>query len=242
MIESLSNPKIKYAVKLKQKKYRQAYNQFLVEGEHLVIEAQKAGLIDHVFATESWLHEGYETILVSDKVMDRLSELKTGRRLLAVCHKPSFNHLSHRILMLDGVQDPGNMGTLIRSAAAFGFNTIVSEASVDYYNDKVIRSSQGAIFYVQLIEASLLDFIADHPEYSYISTDVQMGECSYDVAFNQLPFAIILGNEGSGVRTEIQSRVKKHVNIPMKDTESLNVGVAGSILMYEAYKEDKDGL
>lgn len=242
MIESLGNPKIKYAVKLKQKKYRQAYNQFLVEGEHLVIEAKKAGLIDDVFSTESRLHEDFETTLVTEKVMDKLSELKTGRRLVAICHKPTFHQPSSHILMLDGVQDPGNMGTLIRSAAAFGFDTIISEASVDYYNDKVIRSSQGAIFYVDLIEADLLDFINDHPEYHFYSTNVSKGHSSKHLTFDHLPLAIILGNEGSGVRPEIQTLIKQQIKIPMKATESLNVGVAGSILMYEAYKEEEHGL
>lgn len=236
MIESLTNSKIKYATKLKKKKYRTLNNQFLVEGEHLLEEAIKSGMFDCLFTTdESKLIED-KSYLVSEEVFYKLSDLDSRNGVIAICNKPISNTLSDRILILDGVQDPGNMGTLIRSAAAFGFKTIISEDSVDYYNEKVIRSSQGAVFYTNLTEKNILDFIKDNPEITYYSTNVHNGKDLKDVNFIDEKIAIILGNEGSGVRKQIQDLVNQNINIPMLETESLNVGIAGGILMYEAFE------
>ena len=239
MIESRTNSKIKYASKLKLKKYRTEYNQFLVEGRHLVEEAIKSGLIQTLFTTGVETYEGLEIIQVSEDVMLKLSELHNSESVIAICNKPDFVHLSKKVLILDGVQDPGNMGTLIRTAAAFGFHTIISENSVDYYNDKVIRSSQGAIFYVDLLEADRLEFLSKHSEYHIYGTDVLEGMNIKEINFDFDYLAIILGNEGNGVREEVKQLVHTNINIPMIATESLNVGIAGGIIMYEVFKGEK---
>jgi TrmH family RNA methyltransferase len=236
MIESLGNLKVKYAAKLKQKKYRSETNQFLVEGEHLVDEAIKSGLVDYIFTTEEKVYEGVSSLKVSERVFKKLSDLNNSRGFIAVSNKKSNQNLSANILLLDGVQDPGNLGTLIRSAAAFGFKTIISENSVDYYNEKVIRGSQGAIFYTSLMEENIEEFIVNHQEYEYYGTNVLKGTNLKEVNFKKNKIAIILGNEGSGVRKEIQNLVNTNINIPMLETESLNVGIAGGILMYEAFE------
>ena len=236
MIESVSNSKIKHAMKLKQKKYRSTYNQFLVEGYHLVEEAIKSNLIDTLYYIENnpFVHQGVE---VSTQVMKKLSELDNLSSVIAVCNKPTSDMLSDRLLILDGLQDPGNIGTLIRNAAAFGFKTVLSENSVDFYNEKVIRSSQGAIFYVNLLEGDIIQFVKEHPEYHYYGTDVVVGETIHEKTFSHPKIAIILGNEGSGMREELKQLANTNIHIPMEQTESLNVGIAGGILMYEAYKE-----
>jgi len=239
MIESLTNSKVKYAAKLKQKKYRNETNQFLVEGEHLVEEAIKTGLVDFVFTTEEKVFEGVNLYQVSEEVFSKLSDLNNSRGFISVSNKKTSDVLSSYILILDGVQDPGNLGTLIRSAAAFGFKTIISEDTVDYYNEKVIRSSQGAVFYTNLLEKNLTEFIQNHKEYTYFGTNVLTGTTLKEVDFQKDKVAIILGNEGSGVREEIQNLVNVTVNIPMLKTESLNVGIAGGILMYEAFEGKK---
>jgi len=232
MIESLTNNKIKYTTKLKLKKYRTENHQFLVEGEHLIEEAIKSNLVDYIFTTKDTDYD-VPSYRVSEKVMKKLSDLNLSE--VAVCNKPKTIKQSDRILILDGVQDPGNLGTLIRSAAAFGFNTILYENTVDCYNEKVIRSSQGALFYVNLIEVDLIEFMKANKEIHYYGTNVQNGNNLKAIKFNQDKLAIILGNEGFGVRKSIQDLVNTNINIPMLDTESLNVGVAGGILMYQAF-------
>jgi TrmH family RNA methyltransferase len=235
MIESLTNTKIKYAVKLKQKKYRNEYNQFLIEGEHLIIEAQKSDLIDTIFYTSGdYSVNAYQ---VSNQVFSKISELGNDHGVIAICNKPKNLPISKKILLLDGVQDPGNLGTLIRTAAAFGFKTIIAENSVDYYNEKVIRSSQGALFYVNLIEDSIIDFVRNNGDYHVFGTDVLNGKDIRNTSFKYDKLAIVLGNEGSGVRPIVKDIVKENIYIPMSETESLNVAIAGAIIMYETTKE-----
>ena len=236
MIESFSNSKIKYAMKLKQKKYRNQYNQFLVEGEHLIEEAINSKMLDTLFyyGVNPFSVSGIE---VSESVMKKLSDLDNVSSVIAICNKNQYNNLSNKILILDSIQDPGNMGTLIRTAAAFGFETIISENAVDYYNEKVIRSSQGAIFYVNLIEDDIIQFVNEHQDYIYFGTDVTSGKPVNSSLFKHEKIAIILGNEGAGVREEVKKLVHVNIHISMEKTESLNVGIAGGILMYEAYKE-----
>ncbi len=239
MIESLTNSRVKYATKLKQKKYRTETNQFLVEGEHLVEESIKSGLAEYIFTTVEKQYGKVPSYLVSPEVFLKLSDLNNAEGVIAVSNKNTNHGLSSNILILDGIQDPGNLGTLIRSAAAFGFKTIISENSVDYYNEKVIRSSQGAVFYTNLFEKSLTEFIQTHKEYTYFGTNVLSGTDLKKVDFQKDKIAIILGNEGSGVREEIQNLLNVNIHIPMLKTESLNVGVAGGILMYEAFEGRK---
>lgn len=235
MIESITNPKIKYAQKLKQKKYRTKESKFLVEGEHLIIEAIKSNQVDYILSTKEDNYLDHKVFNVSEEVYSKLSELGLRKGMIAVCHKQINHSLSDKLLILDGVQDPGNMGTLLRSAAAFGFKTIVSENTVDYYNEKVVRASQGALFYTNLIETNLEEFIKENSHYTYYSTNVLKGMNILDVDFDKNKIAIILGNEGSGVRQAIQNQANVNIKIPMEQTESLNVGVAGGIMMYEAY-------
>lgn len=236
MIESLSNSKIKYAVKLKQKKYRNQTNQFLVEGDHLLEEAIKSGMFDYLFTTEVSRVTNEFSYLVSETVFTKLSDLNSKRGVIAVCNKPKLQDISKKILLLDGVQDPGNMGTLIRSAAAFGFKTIISEDSVDYFNEKVVRSSQGAVFYTNLLEEDLISFIKANKSITYFGTNVLKGQELKQIDFSGQSIAIILGNEGAGVRKDLQELVNENIKIPMLETESLNVGIAGGILMYEAFE------
>jgi len=236
MIESASNAKIKYAMKLKQKKYRSQFNQFLVEGKHLVEEAIKSNMVSVIFSTEEPNFPNIEAYQINASLMAKLSELNNDYGVVAICNRPKSSKLSNKILILDGIQDPGNMGTLIRTAVAFGFETIISESSVDYFNEKVIRSSQGAVFYVNLLEMNIFDFIRSHQEYHYYGTDIVNGTPIHNVTFNTSNIAIVLGNEGSGVRSEIQKLVQINIYIPMQSTESLNVGIAGGIIMYETTK------
>ncbi len=233
MIESVSNLKVKEACKLHQKKYRSLTNSFLVEGEHLVEEAIRFGQVIRIFTTEDIRNDSIETWIVTPEVMKKLSQLGESKGIVAVCEKPKNKPLSNQVLLLDRIQDPGNLGTLIRTAAAFGFSTIIAEDSVDYYNEKVVRSTQGTLFQVDLLEGSLSAFIREHHEYLIIGTDVAKGTRLNQALIQESKVAIILGNEGSGVQESLRDLANLNVTIPMKSTESLNVAIAGGILMYE---------
>lgn len=234
MIESVNNEKIKYYAKLNQKKYRDEAGLFIVEGEHLVEEAKKKGLIEVIYS----LDKRDDAIQVSTAVMAKLSGLNTIPRVLAVVKMPENKEISGNILILDDIQDPGNLGTIIRSAVAFGVDTIVaSKNTVDFYNLKTVRSSEGMLFNVNLLKRDLEDFILSIKKDYYIyNTNVVNGTNVDEVGIRR-PYALIMGNEGAGVTDDIQKLANENIYIPMKKTcESLNVAMATSIILYEFSK------
>lgn len=232
MIESLENQKVKYLAKLTHAKYRKKERKFIVEGKHLVDEARKLNLLEETYSINDI--DGY--IHLSEAVMKKICNTDTIVSEIGLCKMIDKKELSKHILILDGVQDPGNMGALMRSAAAFGFDTIVlGNGCVDIYNDKVIRSSQGAIFKLNFINADLLEFIPKLNNYDIYGTDVING-IELDNVKNNDNIAIILGNEGNGISKEVKTLINKNIYIPMQNTESLNVSVAGGIIMYRLRK------
>ncbi len=239
MIESLTNEKIKYANKLKQKKYRSIYKEFLIEGEHLLVEAIKTKNVIRIFTTEEKQYNNIETHQISEQIMQKLSILGEPHGIIAICKKPEAKPLSDKILILDRIQDPGNMGMLIRSATAFGFKTIIAEKSVDFYNEKVVRSTQGTLFYVDLRECNLKDFILENENYYYYGTKVVNAMSLDKINFSKKSFAIILGNEGSGIRDDLSELVDTNITIPIFSAESLNVAVAGGIIMYTSTRREE---
>ena len=229
IITSLDNPKIKYLSKLKDSKTRKKESKFIVEGAHLVDEARKQNVLLEAYSTEE--KEGY--IQVTEAIMKKICNTDTVVKEIGLCEMLKKDNLSNRILLLDGIQDPGNMGALMRSAKAFGFDTIIlGDGSVDIYNDKVIRSSQGAIFKLSFIHSNLKEFILNHKEYKFYGTNVVNGISIEEVENTNL-LGIVLGNEGNGISKETDSVLEKNIYIPMNNTESLNVSVAGGIIMYE---------
>ena len=239
MIESINNEQIKEIRKLKDKKYRDESNLFLVEGDHLVKEAYKAGYLKKLIVTEDIYDFDVEKLLVTDKVINSISELN-NTKVIGVCSKLSTNlDLSKNVVILDGVQDPGNLGTIIRSCVAFNINNLVlSETSVDLYNSKVIRSTQGMIFNINIIRDDLEKVINNLKDnnYTIYGTNVINGIDVKDVKKDN-KYAIILGNEGNGISNEINALVDKNIYIKMNEKcESLNVAVSGSIILYELNK------
>lgn len=228
-ITSVNNQLIKDTTKLHQKKHRDKTGLFLVEGYHLYEEALKSGEIETVFTTDESI-SGDNIVTVTPQVLEKLSQTKTPQSVLTVCKKIYKRELSDKILMLEEVQDPGNLGTLMRSALAFGFKTIVLDHTVDIYNDKVLRSTQGAIFNINIIESNIKDFMSKNPDYTYYGTEM-FGSDLLGI-FKPKKVAVILGNEGSGLSQEILDNTAQNITILMQETESLNVGVAGSIIMH----------
>lgn len=236
MIESVNNEKIKYYAKLQQKKYRDDTNLFIVEGEHLVEEAKKRDLIEVIYSIDDY----EDAIKVSESVMAKLSGLSSNPRVLAVVKMPEPREINGNILILDDIQDPGNLGTIIRSAVAFGIDTIVaSKNTVDIYNLKTIRSSEGMLFNINYLKRDLFEFIPTIKDnYHIYNTNVTEGISLKDIKITK-PYALIMGNEGSGVKQELQDLADEFIYIPMdKKCESLNVAMATSIILYELSTRD----
>ncbi len=228
-ITSINNQLIKDTTKLHQKKHRDKTGLFLVEGFHLYEEALKSGNIETIFTTDESI-AGDNVVTVTQQVLEKLTQTKNPQPILTICKKIYNRELSDKILILEEVQDPGNLGTLMRSALAFGFNTIVLDNTVDIYNDKVLRSTQGAIFNISIIESNTLDFMENNRDYVYYGTEM-FGTDLLTIS-KQNKVAIILGNEGSGLSKKVLEKTTQNITIKMQETESLNVGVAGSIIMH----------
>ncbi len=234
---SLENKYIKDIKKLNTKKHRNLTKEFLVEGEHLVLEAYKNGVLKTlILETGTELKLDVNTIYVTNQVLKYISELETPQKILGICTQKENSVIGDKVIMLDNVQDPGNLGTIIRSAKAFGIDTIIlSNNTVDVYNSKVIRASQGMIFNTNIMYKNLLEEINKLKEndYQIIGTKVN-GGILLKALEKKKKFAIIMGNEGSGVSEDILSLCDSHVYIEMQDNcESLNVAVATSIILYE---------
>ena len=233
-ITSVNNEKIKYLEK--QKKYRDLEKMFLVEDEHLVLEALKAGYVKEIYTTNGNSHYEVPTYVVTDKIMKLISNQVTSSKIIALCYQMEEKNYDGNIIILDNLQDPGNLGTIIRSAVAFNFNTIVlSNDSVDGYNPKVVRSSEGMLFHINIIRTNLEEFLDNLDNtYTKITTDVKNGQNIKDIHLKKC--AIVIGNEGNGVSKKIQDKCEVKVNLKMNNNcESLNAGVAASILMYEVF-------
>lgn len=162
IIESVDNKKIKYIKKLRNNKFIKEEKKFIVEGEHLVNEAYNLGFLLSVVRLSDYnVNYDVDEIVVTESVMKSISLMNSAPKVIGICKvKESSERLGNKIIILDDVQDPGNVGTIIRSAVAFGFDTVVlSNFSVSKYNDKVIRATQGMLFKVNVLTTNLLDFI-----------------------------------------------------------------------------------
>lgn len=242
VITSLDNKKIKEYAKLLKKKYRDLNNKFLIEGRHLVLEALKSGYLEEVILTyDEVIPIEVKKTYVTKEVIKKLTNVLSVPDIVGVCKKLEEKEIGDKVIVLDGLQDPGNLGTIIRSAVAFGVDTIVlSDDCVDLYNDKVIRATQGMIFHINIVKRNLLEFLPRiKNEYQIIGTKVTHGIEISDIDL-QDKYAFILGNEGQGVKEEVLDLCDCYANILMDDMcESLNVGVASSIIMYELYKKGR---
>lgn len=237
MIESLQNKTIKDLVRLQTKKERDRSGLFLIEGAHMIEEAQKVGCLTKVFRKESAPDiEGVENIVCSDPVMAKISQSDSGASLVGVCSKPVFeNREASSYLVLDRIQDPGNMGTLIRSAFAFGCEKILLlPGCADPYNFKTLQSSQGAVFFEPIETLSAVEDLAFLKDRNIPLLGAALHQNSISLKNFTVPqkWAIAIGNEGRGLSQACLDLCDVTIFIEMKDFESLNAGVAGSILLY----------
>ncbi|MDO8168163.1 TrmH family RNA methyltransferase [Candidatus Phytoplasma melaleucae] len=236
MILSKNNPKFKKLKKLLSKKYRNLYQEFLIFGKNIIQEAEKKEIISELYTINPNKEKG---ILIQKTLMKNLNKNKVLYSQVAVCRMTQKTIETNKILALDDVQDPKNAGVLMRSACAFGFRHIFfSSKSVDYYNEKTIRSSQGAIFNLFLERGNIKKFIISQKEKKYHIFSACVYEKNIDlnkinkIFLKNKKIILVLGNEGIGISNEIKNISDYFLHIKTNPIESLNVSVAGSILMY----------
>lgn len=234
MIESVNNERIKKIAKLNDKKFQDIENKFIVEGKHLVEEALKLGYLEEIFLIKDEDIDFDNKTFVNENVMRKLSTLKSIPNIIGVAKKINNGEIKGNILMLDGIKDPGNMGTIIRSCVAFDIDTLViSKDSISMYNPKVVRASEGMIFNQNIVIDDLDKVLTSLKDYTIYTTDVNGGEDLKDIKFSKNN-AIIIGSEASGVKETIKKYADKKLYIKMNNLcESLNAGVSASIIMYE---------
>lgn len=238
-IVSLTNSKVKKWVSLQKKKNRDDLNLFLVEGEHLIEEAIKRGCVETIITDDTCPFEFEEVYEVTPQIMKKISTHTSGEHFIAVCRKMDQDVKdAKRVVILDGIQDPGNLGTIIRSAVSFGFDAIyASKDTCDLYNEKVIRSTQGALFDIPMIYASIVDVIKELKKDDFCVYSFALKNAT---AFKDLKekekMAFVFGNEGSGIRKEVLEVSDETIKIEMNHFESLNVAVACGIVLYQFQK------
>ncbi|MGR9049120.1 TrmH family RNA methyltransferase [Halobacillus faecis] len=240
MLTSLQNTKVKEWKKLHKRKYRNQTGNFIVEGFHLVEEVLKSDweIVEMIVreGTDFSIPEDIPAVMVNDAVFQAIAETETPQGIAAIVkQKEGSVDQAALTLMLDSVQDPGNVGTLIRTADAAGFDQVIlGSGTVDVYNDKVIRATQGSIFHIPVVTGNLEDFVGPMKK-----DGVQIWASALKDAapFQQLQApskaALIVGNEGQGIRENLLNEADQRVYIPIYgQAESLNVGIAGAVLMY----------
>ena len=236
-ITSLTNAKVKQWVKYKEKKHRDADQMFLIEGEHLLKEAKESNLINCIIIEKGKEnpYPEYDTYVVTKEILKKIAHSVSGNWIMAVCHYPTHaTNDSDKIVMLDGVQDPGNVGTILRSAHSFSYDTIIlSKDSVDVFNDKVIRSTQGALFHMNIVRCDLLDKIHELKDEGYFIYGTSLHEAKPLQEITPVAkHVLIMGNEGQGVSADVLALSNQNIYIEMDTFESLNVAVAAGICMY----------
>jgi len=240
LITSLENDRVKNYIKLKDRKYRKKSKTFIVEGMHLVLEAYKKGIIKELILEKDVVVPlDCPVVYVTNEIINKISLMESPSNIMALCNMMEDKDIiGDRILMLDDIQDPGNLGTIIRSAVAFNVDTIVlSPNTVDLYNPKVIRSTQGMMFHINIIVKELSEVITElkKKEIPVYGTKVDYG---MDVRTfkekDRRKYCLVMGNEGNGVSDSVLELCDEYLYIGMNEVvESLNVGVATSIILYE---------
>lgn len=247
-ITSTSNETIKYFISLNDKKTRMKAKRFIVEGYHLVNEASKTNLLEAIISTDEKELKKINNVkryLVNDAIINKIATTKNPQNILGIVKMldhnitnllPIIKGNKTKLIMLDDVNDPGNLGTIIRTAAGLGYDGIImSPNTVDLYNEKVIRSTQGVMFKIPIIKANLQEVIKMLKKEKVFCIGTALTNAK-DVKHitKKDKFAICLGNEAKGISKEVLDNMDENVKIAMNnDVESLNVSIAAGIIMYE---------
>lgn len=238
VISSKTNPKVKLAFSYKQK----PGDHFLIEGYHAVEMALANGMVDELFLLQANPKYPAPQHVVTAEIIEKLAFTKSPEGIVALCHPKAERPVrGERVLYLDFIQDPGNLGTLLRTALSFGFKDVVlSKESCSPYNPKAILASQGALFSLNVIaskEAATADILSLQKEgYFILGTSLKEAVDFREFRVPAHPLVLVLGNEGQGIEPAVLSLCDQTVKIPMAGIDSLNVGVAGGILMFALAK------
>ena len=260
IITSKDNENIKSIKKLKERKYRDLNNEYIIEGIKILKEAiQEKAVIKKIVICEECLANNiidekllyeiakYDCLYVSKKIFEGLTDVSKPQGILAVVeknNKKDINYNEDIIVALDGLQDPGNLGTILRTLDSANLSqVIVSKDTVDAYNPKVVRSTMGAIFRVNIVEAeNLKETLKEMKRHKYkvMCTDLTASKNIYEIDYNKK--ILVIGNEANGISKELLDMADEKIIIPMLGkTESLNASVATSIIVYE-YVRRKIGI
>ena len=256
-IRSISNPRVKQWVSLSERKYRDREKKYIIEGIHLVQEALLSGAaIDAIcYAEERGMPAeiaameqlaGVEVVAVTEEIVTRCTDTVTPQAVFAVVRKPEVSaadivrqHAS-LVIVTDGVQDPGNLGTIIRSSDAVGASAVLlGKGTVDLYNPKTIRSTMGSLFHLPIAECELTELLPTAREQGIqvVASRLEQSQSCYETDFRG-PTWLIIGNEGRGISDEVMRLADTFVRIPMPGkAESLNAAMAATILLFEAMRQ-----
>lgn len=257
VITSKDNEFIKHIKKLKEKKYRDINKEFIVEGIKMIKEAiEEKATIKQIIICDNCVNTNiipkelmyeiakYECIYVNEKIFNMISDVNTPQGILAIIEinsrEAEIDFSEDVIVALDDIQDPGNLGTILRTVDSIGLKQIiVSKGTADCYNPKVVRSTMGAIYRVKIIECDDLEKTLKKlksKKYELVITSLQTENSFYDVDYNKK--VIVIGNEANGVKNNIQNIADLKVKIPMfGKTESLNAAVSTGIVLYEYVRQ-----
>lgn len=236
-ITSLTNAKVKQWVKLQQKKYRDETSTFLIENRHLVEIALEMQIVECLILRNDLESDLIfpDTYYVSEAIMKKISTNISVPKMAAVCHYFELEPVKQdRVIVLDGLQDPGNIGTIIRTALSFGYDELIlSSNSVDRYNDKLVRATQGAMFTLPIKQRELKSYLQElKAEGCNIYATALQDARQLQKIVPAEKHALIFGSEGQGISVEVLKMADECIRIEMSGFESLNVAVAAGIAMY----------
>ena len=241
-ITSIQNAKVKNYNKLKKKKERDKQQRAIIEGFHLIEEAVESGvaieqlfMIDPSRVPEMLQNAAQACYVINQKVAEALSGTVTPQGIFAVIQKSATTvDNPQQVLILDRIQDPGNLGTLLRTADAAGLDLVVlAKGTADVYQEKVLRASQGSVFHIPTIEVEDVEVYVREFTGPVYGTALENAVSYHDIPSKQQSFALVLGNEGQGMSDALLAATTQNVTIPIYGrAESLNVAIAAGILMF----------
>lgn len=250
-IESTQNALVKHWKKLVTlRKEREKQGEYLVEGFHLVEEAlKKQDQIIQIIVRDGvdlpllWPLDDFEIVQVPEVVAKEIAETEKSQGVFAHCKVENYTEIEtaswRKVLLIDAVQDPGNVGTMIRTADAAGMDAVIlGKGSADAYNPKTVRSAQGSLFHIPVVRGDLNEWIENLQEDNVPVYGTSLDDAiSYREVQPTDSFAIMVGNEGAGISPQLLAKTDKNIIIPiLGQAESLNVAVAAGILMYAFVK------
>lgn len=237
-IDSTNNKKVKEAFKLKQSKYRKREQKFLIEGIHIIKEALLSSSLLEIFTLKELdIDECIPQYIVNEDILNKLSFMNTNQGVIGVCKQKKENlNLGSKLIYLDNIKDPGNLGTILRTALCFDYrDIIISSNSCDVYNDKVLMASKGSIFKLNILVDKDLEFLKELKDNSYYLYSTALREDSLklnDIDSLNNKYILVFGNETNGVDKSIIDISDDLIKIDINNIDSLNVAIAASICMY----------